>query len=166
MPNTWISGVIRRRKDSVAFIKRMARASRANCQLWCGVLLEWLEFVGNAAGEEALPGTFTFQWELAIVQVSNWFSSETLGAAKVLEESQPVTGASSSSGVFTAKCVTMYCVSPQGPTDCGSNDISKQTSLTIGQNSLRCHLLFLSLTPASTGVLLYTVSTLWDSIAD
>lgn len=48
------------------------------------------------------PDAFTFQWKLAVVQVSNWFSSETVRAAKVLEESQPVTGASTS-GVFTAK---------------------------------------------------------------
>ena len=61
---------------------------------------------------------FTFQWELTLVQVSNWFSSEAVRAAKVLEENRSVTGASTSSGV-------LYYVLPEGPTDCGSNDISK-----------------------------------------
>ena len=42
------------------------------------------------------PDAFTFQWELRVVQVSNWFSLETVRAAKVLEGSQPVTGGCSS----------------------------------------------------------------------
>lgn len=61
---------------------------------------------------------FTFQWELTLVQVSNWVSSETVRAAKVLEENQSVTGAGTSS------CV-LYYVLPEGHTNCGSNDISK-----------------------------------------
>lgn len=38
------------------------------------------------------PDAFIFQWVLAVVQVSNWFPSESLRAAKVLEESQQVIG--------------------------------------------------------------------------
>lgn len=113
MPNTWISGVMRRKENNLGFIKRGWQEQAGQIVSYGGVPSEWLEFVGNAAGEEALPGAFTFQWELAIVQVSNWFSSETLRAAKVLEESQPVTGASSSSGVLAAKtCYIAPCFTP------------------------------------------------------
>lgn len=53
------------------------------------------------------PNAFTFQWELTLVQVSNRVSSETVRAAKVLEDNQSVTGAGTSSGVLFYPRVTL-----------------------------------------------------------
>lgn len=98
------------------------------------------------------PDAFTFQWVLAVVQVSNWFSSESLRAAKVLEESQPGMGASSASECSLQKHVIMYCVVP---TDCGSMGISKAHLLL--SDKITCDVTApLAPTPASTGVLLYS----------
>lgn len=110
------------------------------------------------------PDAFTFQWELRVVQVSNMFSSETVRAAKVLEESQPVTGASSSV-CSLQKHIVMHYLSPRVTVTVGLMT-SPRTSLTIRQNNLCCRCSSCPLTPASNGILLYIASILWDSIED
>lgn len=87
------------------------RASRVCCQ-------QGVANLGNGWNQLAVhpdrrvawsPDAFTFQWEFTVVQISNGFSSETVRAAKVLEESQPVTGASSNLVCSLQKHIVMYC---------------------------------------------------------
>ena len=109
------------------------------------------------------PDAFTFQWELRAVQVSNMFSSETVRAAKVLEESQPVTGAGSSV-CSLQKHIVMHYLSPRVTVTVGLMTSPGNISYYKTKQPV-LSLLFLP-TPASNGILLYIASILWDSIED